>query len=126
MLRGDKGLAVAAGGGDDAAFAGSGSVDFGVAGTEETGALVDEEGHSFTEFNGAGEKGVEWAAGTEGYGVTFGALIKGSLDAGRVQLLLVGFGDAVGGRAQLGLEGGADGREFRLGDLAGVLRVQRG
>jgi hypothetical protein len=58
--------------------------------------------------------------------VAFAALIKGSLDADGVEFLLVGFGDAIGGGAQLGLERGADGREFGLGDVAGVLRIQRG
>jgi hypothetical protein len=57
--------------------------------------------------------------------VAFGAVIECGLNARGVELLLVGLGDAVGG-AKLGLERGADGREFGLGDRAGVLRVQRG
>ena len=58
--------------------------------------------------------------------MAFAASIKGSLNADGVKLLLVGFGDAIGGGTQLGLERDADGREFGLGDIAGVLRVQRG
>ena len=58
--------------------------------------------------------------------MAFAASIKGSLNADGVELLLVGFGDAIGAGAQLGLKRDADGREFGLGDVAGVLRVQRG
>jgi len=58
--------------------------------------------------------------------LAFGAMIERTLDAGGVEVLLVGFGDASGGGAELGFERGADGRELRLGDVAGVLRVQRG
>lgn len=58
--------------------------------------------------------------------MAFGAMVKCTLDAGGVELLLVGLGDTVGGGAELGFERGADGRKVGLGDGAGVLRVQRG
>jgi hypothetical protein len=53
-------------------------------------------------------------------------MIERTLDAGGVEFLLVGLGDAVGGGAELGFERGTDGRKVGLGDGAGVLRVQRG
>lgn len=56
------------------------------------------------------------AACVEGYGLTFGAMIEGLLDAGGVELLLVGFG-------KRGVEFGADRRDDGLGDGAGVLSV---
>ena len=104
--------------GEDAALAGDGGVEGGVAGGEEGDSLVDEEGDASAEFEGAGEEGVLAAAGAESYGVTCGAVVKGLLDAGGVELVLIGFGER---GVELGEEGGADRRKDGLGDGAGVL-----
>ena len=63
VLGGDERLAEVAFVGEDAALAGDGGVEGGVAGGEEGGSLVDEEGDAGAEFEGAREEGVEAAAG---------------------------------------------------------------
>ena len=53
--------------------------------------------------------------------MAFGAVVEGLLDAGRVEFLLVGFGE---GGVELGVEGGAGRWEGGLSDGSGVLCVE--
>ena len=58
--------------------------------------------------------------------MAFAAVVEGLLDAGGVELLLVGFGEAGRGGVELREELGADGRDDGFGDGAGVLSEDGG
>ena len=118
----DERLASAAGLVDDAAAAGRGLVERRIARGEEGHAFVDEEGDAAAQLERPAEEGVVRPIEAQGHGMAFGAAIDGLLNAHGVELRFVGGGESAGARGEMSVERGADRRQNRFGDGAGVLR----
>ena len=116
---GDERLAGAAAvHGNDAAAAGRGVEDAGIARGDEGGVLIDDESDAGAEGERAGEEDVLLAVGAEDDGLPLRAVVHRVLNAGRGELLLVGERDVAVAGDDVGLEGDAGGRNFGLGDGA--------
>jgi hypothetical protein len=120
---GDEGLAGAAAvHGDNTAAAGRGVEDPGIARGDESGVLIDDEGDAGAEGERAGEEDVLLAVSAEEDSLALSTVVHRVLNAGRGELLLVGERDIAVAGGDVGFEGDARGRNFGLGDGAGVLR----
>jgi len=108
--------------GDNTAAAGRGVEDPGIARGDESGVLIDDEGDAGAEGERAGEEDVLLAVSAEEDSLALSTVVHRVLNAGRGELLLVGERDIAVAGGDVGFEGDARGRNFGLGDGAGVLR----
>src|SRR5208337_4489896 len=97
----------------------------GIAGGDESGVLINDKRDAGTESQRAGEEDVLLAVRAEDNGLPLRAMVHRVLNAGCGELLLVGQRDVAVAGSDVGLEGDARGRNFRLGDGARVLSGER-